>query len=103
MVGRVLGGRKLLTIGNTGEKSFEIQWDMPCPGVGQHYTHNPSSGTSRCPSAVLSVSLVPIICTPPSVARPLQSSSVHPRGPHRSPKVLCLLGGVVLVLVSAGQ
>ena len=65
--------------------------------------HNPSSCTSRCPSAVLSVSFVPIVCTPPSVARPLRSSSVHPRVPHRSPGVLCLLGGAVFVLVPAGQ
>ena len=65
--------------------------------------HNPSSCTSRCPSAVLSVSLVPIVCTPPSVARPLRSSSVHLRVPHGSPGVLCLLGGAVFALVPAGQ
>ena len=34
--------------------------------------HNPSSCKSRCPSAFLSVSLVPIVCTPPSVAKPLR-------------------------------
>ena len=31
MVGRVLGGRKVLTIGTTAEKSFEIRYNMPCP------------------------------------------------------------------------
>ena len=65
--------------------------------------HNPSSCTSRCPSAFLSVSLVPTLCTPPSPARPLQSSSVHPRVPHGSAGVLCLLGGAVFVLVPTGQ
>ena len=29
--------------------------------------------------------LVPIICTPPSVARPLQSPLVHPRAPNGTP------------------
>ena len=33
---------------------------------------NPSSCTSRCPSAFLSVLLVPIVCTPPSVVKPLR-------------------------------
>ena len=65
--------------------------------------HNPSSCTSRCPSAFLSVSLVPIVCTPPSVATPLRSSSVHPRVPSGSPGVLCLLSGAVFALVPAGQ
>ena len=65
--------------------------------------HNPSSCTSRCPSSFLSVSLVPIVCTPPSVAKPLWSSFVHPRGPYGTPRVLCLRGGAVFVLVSAGK
>ena len=64
--------------------------------------HNPSYGILQGPSAVLSASLVPIICTPPSVARPLRSASVHPRAPHWSPRVLHLLGCAVLVLVFAG-
>ena len=65
--------------------------------------HNPSSCTLRCPSAFLSVSHVPMVCTPPSGAKPLRSSSVHPRVPYGSPAVLCLPGGAVFVLVSAGQ
>ena len=65
--------------------------------------HNPSSCTSRCPSAFLSVSLVPIVCTPPSVASPLRPSSVHARVPYGSPRVLCLLGGAVFMHVLAGQ
>ena len=64
--------------------------------------HNPSPGISQCPSAVLSASLVPTICTPPLVARPLPSSSVHFRAPSGSPRVLRLLSGAVHVLVSAG-
>ena len=65
--------------------------------------HNPSSCTSQCPSAVLSVSLVPIVCTPPSVAKHLRSSSAHPPVPYGSPGVLCLRGSAVFVLVSYGQ
>ena len=67
--------------------------------------HNPSSCTWRCPSAFLSVSLVPIVCTSLSVAKPLglPSSSVHPRVPYGSPGVLCLCGGAVFALASAGQ
>ena len=64
---------------------------------------NPSSCTSHCPSAFLSVSLVPIVGTTPSVAKPLRSSSVHPRVPDGSPGLLCLRGGVVVVHVPAGQ
>ena len=63
--------------------------------------HNPSSGVSQCPSAVLSASLVPIICTPPWVARPLRSPLVHPRAPHGIPGALLWLVGAVLVLVFA--
>ena len=33
MVGRVLGRRKLLIIGTTVGKSFEIRYDMPCPAL----------------------------------------------------------------------
>ena len=33
MVGRVLRGRKVATIGTTAEKSFEIRYDMPCPAL----------------------------------------------------------------------
>ena len=65
--------------------------------------HNLSCCTSWCPSAFLSVSLVSIVCTPPSVAKPLRSSSVQPRVLYRSSPVLCLRGGAVFVLVPAGQ
>ena len=67
----------------------------------QRYMHNPSSGISHCPPAVLSASPVPFICTPPSVARPRRSPLVHPRAPHGSPRVLLRLGGAVLLCVSA--
>ena len=33
MVGRVLAGRKVATIGTTAEKNFEIRYDMPCPAL----------------------------------------------------------------------
>ena len=33
MVGRALGGRKVLIIGKTGEKNFEIPYDMLCPAL----------------------------------------------------------------------
>ena len=33
MVGRVFGGRKVLIIGKTGEKSFEIRYGMLCPAL----------------------------------------------------------------------
>ena len=33
MMGRVLGGRKVATIGTTAEKGFEIWADMPCPAL----------------------------------------------------------------------
>ena len=33
MVGRVLGARKVLIIGTTAEKIFEIRYDMPCPAL----------------------------------------------------------------------
>ena len=59
-----------------------------------------SSGISQCPSVVLSAALVAIIWTPPLVARPLRSPSVHPRVPHGSLRGLLLLGCAVLVLVS---
>ena len=75
LVGRVLGVRKLSKTCMT----------YPAPPWSQRYMHNPSSCTSWCPSAVLSVSLVPIVCTAPSVAKPLWSSSVHPRVPYGSP------------------
>ena len=65
--------------------------------------HNPSSSTSRCPSAFLSVTLLLVVCTPPSAARPLRSSSVHLRVPYGNPGVLCLHGGAVFVLLPAGQ
>ena len=65
--------------------------------------HNPSSCTSRCPSAFLSVYLVPIVGTPPSGAKPLRSSSLHPRVPYGSHGVLCLHDGAVFVLLGAGQ
>ena len=65
--------------------------------------HNLSSCTLRCPPVFLSVSLVPIVCTPPSLAKPLRSSLVHPRVPYGSPGVLCLLGVAVFVLLPAGQ
>ena len=65
LVARLLGGGKFLKKGMT----------CPVPPWSQRYMHNPSSCTSRCRPAVLSVSLVPIVCTPPSVAKPLRSSS----------------------------
>ena len=34
MAGRVLGGRKILIIGTTAGKRFEIRYDMPCPALG---------------------------------------------------------------------
>ena len=57
-----------------GEKSIENRYKnvskfgrtCPVQPWGQRYTHNQSSCTSRCPSAVLSASLVPIVCAPPS-------------------------------------
>ena len=33
MVGRVLGGRNVLTIGTTAAKGFEIRYDMPYPAL----------------------------------------------------------------------
>ena len=78
-----------------GEKSHDKWWDR-CkknfPPVGalfpappwQCCMHNPSSGISWCSVAVLRVSLVPLICTPPSVARPRRSPSVCPCTPHGS-------------------
>ena len=90
--GASLGGGEVLKTGTT----------CPVPPWSQRYMPNPSSCTSRCPSAFLSVPLVPIVCTPPSVAKPLRSSSVHPCVPYGSPGVLCLRGGAVFVLVSAG-
>ena len=50
--------------------------------------HNPLSGISWGSVAVLPVSLVPLICTPPSVARPRRSPSVCPCAPHGSPRAL---------------
>ena len=93
-----------------GEKSHD-KWLDCCknifPPVGalfpappwQCCMHNPLSGISWCSVAVLPVSLVPLICTPPSVARPRQSPSVCPCAPHGSPRALLQLGGAVLVLV----
>ena len=104
MVGRVLGGGgQYYQLIRPRSKALKFGTTCPVPPWRQRYTHNPSSCTSRCPSAVLSASLVRIICTPPSVARPLQSFSMRPRVPHGSPGVLCLLSGALLVLVSAGQ
>ena len=93
-----------------GEKSHD-KWLDRCkknfPPVGalfpappwQCCMHNPLSGISWCSIAVLPVSLVPLICTPPSVARPRRSPSVCPCAPHGSPRALLQLGGAVLVLV----
>ena len=55
-----------------GEKSFEHWYDMPCPALEPAYMHSPASCTSRCPSAFLSVSPVPVLCTPPLVTKPLR-------------------------------
>ena len=33
MVGHVLRGRNVLTIGTTAGKSFQIRYDMPCPAL----------------------------------------------------------------------
>ena len=84
-----------------GRKVLKFGMTCPVPPWRHLHTHNSSPGISQCPSAVLSVALVPIICTPPSVARPLQSPSAHPRAPHGSFRVLPWLGGAVLVLVFA--
>ena len=64
--------------------------------------HNPSFCTSRCASALFEAWLVPIVCTPPLVVRPLRSSSMHPRVPYGGPGVLCLHDGAVFVIVPAG-
>ena len=53
----------------------------PVPPWRHLDTHNSSPGISQCHSAVLSAALVPIVCTPPSVARPLRS-------PQRIPVLL---------------
>ena len=93
-----------------GEKSHD-KWLDRCkkvfPPVGalfpappwQCCMHNPLSGTSWCHVAVLPVSLVPLICTLPSAARPRRSPSVCPCAPHGSPRALLQLGGAVLLLV----
>ena len=86
---------------NPLKKVLKFRTTRPVPPWRHLYTHNSSSGISQCPSAVLSAALVPIICTSPSVARPLRSPLVHPRAPHGSPRVLRLLGGAVLLLVFA--
>ena len=94
-----------------GEKSHD-KWSDRCkktfPPVGalfpappwQCCMHNPLSGISWCSVAVLPVSLVPLICTPPSVARPRRSPSVCRCAPHGSPRALLQLDGAVHVLVS---
>ena len=94
----------------TGEKSHD-KWLDRCkksfPPVGalfpsppwQCCMHNPLSGISWCSVAVLPVSLVPLICTPLSVARPRRSPSPCPCAPHGSPRALLQLGCAVLVLV----
>ena len=66
--------------------------------------HNPSSGTSRCPSSFLSVSFVPIVCTS-VVAKTVRFDILLGATPvpYGSPGVLCLRGGAVFVLLSAGQ
>ena len=67
--------------------------------------HNPSSCTLRCPPAFLSVSLVPITSTSPSVAKPLQFAILFDASPvpYESSGVLCLFGGAAFALASAGQ
>ena len=86
-----------------GRKIMKTRTTSPALPWSQRYMHNSSSCTSRCPPAFLSVSLVPIVCTPLSVAKPLRSSSVLPRAPYGSPGVLCLRGGALFVPVPAGQ
>ena len=71
---------------------------LPAP-PWQCCMHNPLSGISWCSVAVLPVSLVQLICTPLSVARPRRSPSLCPCAPHGSPNALLQLGGAVLVLV----
>ena len=85
------------------KKNLKFGMTCPVPPWRQRYTHSPSCGFSQCPSAVLSASLVLIICTPPSSARPLRSLLVHPHASHGSPRVLRLLAGALLVVVFAGQ
>ena len=95
----IVGGK--VTIGGlTAAKDSKFGATFPVP-PWQPYMHNPSSGISRCPSAVLSASPVPFICTPPSVAKPRRSPLVYPRAPQGSPRVPFRLSGAVLVLVSA--
>ena len=93
-------GEKSLTSGRTAVKFFfsPVGALFPAP-PWQCCMHNPLSGISWCSVAVLPVSLVPLICTPPSVARPRRSPSVCPCAPHGSPRTLLQLGGAVLVLV----
>ena len=58
-------GRKLMISGLTAVKTF-IKFGALFPALPwQRCMHNPSSGTSRCSVAVLPVSPVPFICTPP--------------------------------------
>ena len=58
-------GREAMTSGRTAVKIFSPAGALfPAP-PSQCGMHNPLSGISRCSVAVLPVSLVPLLCTPP--------------------------------------
>ena len=99
MVGRVLRGRKVATIGTTAEKSFEILYDRPCPALEASLHAQPIIWYFAVPFGCLfSFACADHMYTPVGGRAP----SVHPRAPYGSPRVLRLLGGAVLVLVFAG-
>ena len=74
MVGRALAvlGLPLGGACPGGRNVLKTATTCPIPPLSQRYVHNPASCTSRYPSAFLWVSLVRVICTPPSVAKPLR-------------------------------
>ena len=80
-------GRKAMTSGRTAVKKFfpPVAALFPAP-PWQCCMHNPLSGISRCSVAVLPVSLVPLICTPPVCGKappvPLGVSLCSPSEPQ---------------------
>ena len=96
-VSRPWGGKVMISGLTAVNFFFKFGALFPAP-PWQRCMHNPSSGTSRCSVAVLPVSPVPFICTPPvSGKAPSVPLGVSPC----SPRVLFRLRGAVLVLVSA--